>query len=137
MPRRAGWEALTRSQESLAPAVESMCWSRCWSYFAFSLLTVFIIRLEIMEVIGEYVSAEIKRESLTLLGESFFFLIVLQIQFNGPFLRTVTMQINQVMTLAICVSPCSFITSDCLVTIWHQYIGACIQIQRRRVTPSH
>lgn len=30
------------------------------------------------------------------------FLIVLQIQRNGPFLRTITMQINQVMTLAIC-----------------------------------
>lgn len=61
VPRRAGCEALAQRQQSLAPAVESMCWSRCWSYFAFSLLTVFIIRLEIAEVIGEYVNSEIKR----------------------------------------------------------------------------
>lgn len=65
------------------------------------------------------------------------FLIVLQILCNGPSLRTVTMQINQVMTLAICASPCSFITSNCLVAIWHVHIGTYIQTQRRRVTPSH
>lgn len=39
------------------------------------------------------------------------FLIVLQIQHNGPFLRTIAMQINQIMTLAVCASPWSFITS--------------------------
>lgn len=64
-------------------------------------------------------------------------LIVLQIQCNSPFLRTITMQINQVMTLPICASPCSFITSDWLVAIWHAHIGAYIQTQRGRVTPSH
>lgn len=61
MPKRAGKESLTLSQESLAKAVHNMCWSGCWSYFAFSLLTVFIIRLEIRAVIREYVSTRIKR----------------------------------------------------------------------------
>lgn len=64
--QEAGWEAFTQSQESLAPTAQNMCWSRCWSCFAFLLLTVFIIRLEIVEVIGWYVSR------LTLLVQSSF-----------------------------------------------------------------
>lgn len=64
--QEAGWEAFTQSQESLAPTAQNMCWSRCWSCFAFLLLTVFIIRLEIVKVIGWYVSR------LTLLVQSSF-----------------------------------------------------------------
>lgn len=69
-------------------------------------------------------------------GKFFFLLIVLQIHSNGPFLRTITKQINQIMTVAACASPCSFITSDWQVTIWHTHIDAYMQTKRRRGTSS-
>lgn len=74
VPRGAGWDAPASSQESLAPAVESMCWSRCLNApptttllpTTFLPLTVFLIHLRTVEVIGECDSASIKSQSLTL-----------------------------------------------------------------------
>lgn len=96
MPKRAGKESLTLSQESLAKAVHNMCWSGCWSYFAFSLLTVFIIRLEIRAVIREYVSTRIKRYIINIVWR-----IVLYNKYNKSVhqYKKITMQINQVMSL--------------------------------------